>query len=249
MARLIESVRLSTTFATHDRFDAVGVHGRDLWTWGLAWSGLHDRAGAVTMAALLATTRGRGKRANVTVAAKLVEAGLWARTDRGWQILKWADHQSAEIDEVGGAPREPSISPTSTARVQAPYRPGSAWSFGADGENGGAASSWADGIREVTGLPVSMLSRQDVKDLIAFANAHAGGLRGQEACDWVRETAAAFARANEARFGLTPRRCKAWLDGGRLDCRDAQRHGRRISLVQGGHSGDDGWGAEAGASC
>ncbi len=87
--------------------------------------------------------------------------------------------------------------------------------LGLDGEGGAAWEAWRQGIGRATGAPVSELGRFDKSDLVAFANAHSGGLRGELLMEWIARTAEAFARANDDGYGLTPKRCKAWLDGGR----------------------------------
>lgn len=94
---------------------------------------------------------------------------------------------------------------------------------GPDGEGGAVFEAWRRGVRDVTGKPVSSLNPSERREVVDFANAHAGGARSEALVAWVRETAAAFVRANEARFGFTPKRCKVWLDGGRQDCRGSPR--------------------------
>ncbi len=88
--------------------------------------------------------------------------------------------------------------------------------LGLDGEGGAAWQAWRDGISRTTGKPVSELRPSDKPDLVAFANAHAGGLRGEALMAWIAETAEAWARQYDPAFGgFKPAHCKTWLDAGR----------------------------------
>lgn len=91
--------------------------------------------------------------------------------------------------------------------------------LGLDGECGAAWEAWRQGVSAATGRPVTALRQSDRADLVALANAHAGGLRGEALMGWITTTAKAFVEANEARYGFTPRRCAVWLDGGGKNAR------------------------------
>lgn len=90
--------------------------------------------------------------------------------------------------------------------------------LGHDGEGGSAWHAWRTGISTATGKPVSELQARDKPDLVAFVNAHSGGLRGEPLMAWISETASAFVRAVDGKFGgFTTKRCREWLDTGRLE--------------------------------
>lgn len=89
--------------------------------------------------------------------------------------------------------------------------------LGLDGEGGAAWQAWRVGVGRATGKPVADLRASDKPDLVAFVNAHAGGLRGEALMGWISDTAEAFARTKTATYGITTRRCAVWLDGGRVD--------------------------------
>ncbi len=88
--------------------------------------------------------------------------------------------------------------------------------LGLDGEGGAAWHAWRSGISLSTGKPTSEIGARDKPDLVAFTNAHSGGLRGQDLIDWIAATAAAFAGAVDGKYGgFTTKRCRDWLDAGR----------------------------------
>jgi hypothetical protein len=102
-------VRFNTHVTDHPRFAEAGSQARDLWTWGMLYAGKHETDGELTMAAVLASPWGAGGKANVRVAAKLVEVGLWECTDRGFRICRWSDQGNktrAELEEKRAAERE-----------------------------------------------------------------------------------------------------------------------------------------------
>lgn len=84
-------VRLRTHVVDHVRFLEAGPHARDLWAWGMLYAGEHETDGHIPMTAVLAAPWGYGGRANVKAAQKLVEVGLWERTDGGFLVLRWAE--------------------------------------------------------------------------------------------------------------------------------------------------------------
>jgi hypothetical protein len=102
--------------------------------------------------------------------------------------------------------------------------------LGLDGEGGAAWQAWRAGVSAATGSPVSELGARDKPDLVAFTNAHAGGLRGEALMVWISDTAMAFVRANDPRFGFTTKRCLAWLDAGRKDARTT--NGRHVQSAE-----------------
>lgn len=93
----------------HPRFLAAGALGRDLWEWGLKYSGLYETDGELPMDAVLTSAWGAGGKANLRVATKLVEVGLWERTEHGFRSLRWAEMGNptkAEIEESRKIERE-----------------------------------------------------------------------------------------------------------------------------------------------
>ncbi len=84
-------VKLSTHVVDHQRFLEAGAAARDLWAWGMLYSGKHETDGDLPMAAVLASAWGAGPRGNIKPAMKLVEVGLWERTDSGFKISRWAE--------------------------------------------------------------------------------------------------------------------------------------------------------------
>lgn len=75
----------------HPRFTASGPTGRDLWHWGMLFSGKHETDGELLLSDVLATPWGAGGKKNIVVAQKLVDVGLWERTDTGYRILRWSE--------------------------------------------------------------------------------------------------------------------------------------------------------------
>jgi hypothetical protein len=84
-------IKLGTHIADHARLLAAGAVGRDLYVWGLTYSGKHETDGELPMVAVLTSAWGAGGQANIKVANTLVDVGLWARTDTGFTSLRWAE--------------------------------------------------------------------------------------------------------------------------------------------------------------
>ncbi len=101
---------------------------------------------------------------------------------------------------------------------------------GPDGDSGQVFSAWRSGIAKALkkSEPISALRGSEKQDLVALANAHAGGRTDQALLEWVFETAQAFVAANEARYGYTPVRCKVWLDSDRPNNRAGPRNANQI---------------------
>jgi hypothetical protein len=87
----------------HERFLEAGPHARDLWEWGMKYSGKFELDGAIPMAAVIASPWGYGGKANIKAAAKLVDVGLWERTDKGFQIRKWSEQGNKTKAEIEAA--------------------------------------------------------------------------------------------------------------------------------------------------
>ncbi len=122
-------------------------------------------------------------------------------SDRGGRAgqVRAVTGQDQDQDRSGGHPPEPKV-------------------LGLDGEGGAAWQAWRTGISLATGKPTSEIGARDKPDLVAFVNAHAGGLRGEPLMAWIAETAAAFVKANDGKYGgFTTKRCRDWLDAGRLE--------------------------------
>lgn len=93
----------------HERFLDAGPHARDLWTWGMLYAGAHETDGELPMSAVLASPWGYGGRANIRLATKLVEVGLWERTERGFRVCRWAEQGNktrAQLEEAREAARK-----------------------------------------------------------------------------------------------------------------------------------------------
>ncbi len=93
----------------HPRLLQAGVYGRDLWEWGIKYAGLYETDGELPMEAVISAPWGKGGKANIHVALKLVEVGLWERTERGFRMLRWAEMGNptkAEIEESRKLERE-----------------------------------------------------------------------------------------------------------------------------------------------
>jgi hypothetical protein len=84
-------IKKRTHVIDHVKFIRAGAIARDLYDWGLLWSGEHETDGEIPLEAVLASAWGAGGRANAKVASKLVQVGLWARTETGFLSLKWAE--------------------------------------------------------------------------------------------------------------------------------------------------------------
>jgi hypothetical protein len=84
-------VKINTHVTDHVRFAEAGAAARDLWVWGMLYAGKHETDGAIPMAAVLTAPWGSTGKANIKVAQRLVEVGLWERTDQGYQICRWAE--------------------------------------------------------------------------------------------------------------------------------------------------------------
>lgn len=84
-------IKKRTHIIDHEKFLAAGAVPRDLYDWGLLWSGEHETDGEIPMVAVLSSAWGAGGKANIKPATRLVEVGLWERTDTGFRSLKWAE--------------------------------------------------------------------------------------------------------------------------------------------------------------
>lgn len=106
---MADYVKKRTHIINHPRFLEAGAVARDLYDWGMLWSGQLETDGEIPMAALLASPWGAGQKKNVVVAQKLVDVGLWERTDVGYRICKWAEQGNvtkAQLEEQRQAARE-----------------------------------------------------------------------------------------------------------------------------------------------
>ncbi len=92
---MADYIKKRTHIINHVRFLKAGAVGRDLYDWGMLWSGQQETDGEIPMDALLVSPWGAGGKRNVVVATKLIEVGLWERTDTGYRVLKWAEQGNA----------------------------------------------------------------------------------------------------------------------------------------------------------
>lgn len=88
---MADYVKLRTHVRDHGRFLEAGAAARDLWTWGMLYAGALETDGEIPMAAVMSSPWGYGSKRNVTLAKRLVDVGLWERTERGWRVLRWKD--------------------------------------------------------------------------------------------------------------------------------------------------------------
>lgn len=105
----MDYVKKRTHIINHPRFLKAGAVARDLYDWGMLHSGLIESDGELDMVAVLSASWGYGGKANIRAAVKLVEVGLWERTDTGFRILKWAEQGNvtkATLEQKREADRE-----------------------------------------------------------------------------------------------------------------------------------------------
>lgn len=87
----MDYIKKRTHIINHPRFANAGAHARDLYDWGLLHCGLLETDGEIAMVSVLDSSWGYGGKANVKAATRLVEVGLWERTDLGYRVLKWSE--------------------------------------------------------------------------------------------------------------------------------------------------------------
>lgn len=106
---MADYVKKRTHIINHVRFIRAGALARDLYDWGMLWSGQQETDGEIPMDSVLCSPWGYGNKRNVTLAQKLVEVGLWERTDTGYRICKWSEQGNrtkAELNERRRGDRE-----------------------------------------------------------------------------------------------------------------------------------------------
>ena len=109
-------VKIRTNIIDHERLLEAGAVARDLWSWGMLYAGKHESDGELPMAAVLASPWGAGGKGNIKLALKLVEVGLWERTDRGFRVCRWAEQGNQtkaqiEADRAAARARKKKSSP------------------------------------------------------------------------------------------------------------------------------------------
>ncbi len=97
---MADYVKKRTHIINHPRFLEAGAVARDLYDWGMLWAGQLETDGEIPMSALLASPWGAGGKRNVVIAQKLVDVGLWERTDTGFRILKWSEQGNVTKAEL-----------------------------------------------------------------------------------------------------------------------------------------------------
>ncbi len=105
----MDYVKLRTHVIDHERFLEAGSAARDLWLWGMLWAGEHETDGALPLSAVQAAPWGATGKGNAKLAERLVLVGLWEKTEKGFQIARWAEQGNmtkAEIDGARQAARE-----------------------------------------------------------------------------------------------------------------------------------------------
>lgn len=84
-------IKKGTHVIDHVRFLEAGAMARDLYEWGMLYSGKHETDGELPMTAVLTSAWGYGGQRNVKLSETLCRVGLWERTDRGFRILRWSE--------------------------------------------------------------------------------------------------------------------------------------------------------------
>jgi len=95
-ARVMLWVKIGTHVVDHPRFLSAGALARDLYEWGMLHAGISSPWGA-------------GTKANAGIASRLVEVGLWERTEDGYRISRWAEQGNetkASLEEKRRAARD-----------------------------------------------------------------------------------------------------------------------------------------------
>jgi hypothetical protein len=88
--------------------------------------------------------------------------------------------------------------------------------FGSHGLDGAESAVWARGITRATGRPCTQPSWADGARIAKVLQSHATGLQGAALEQWLEDSAYAFAKAVDARFGgLKVRRWEDWENSGR----------------------------------
>lgn len=100
---MADYVKLRTHIVTHERFLEAGAAARDLYVWGMLYAGQLETDGAIPMVALLASPWGAGGKSNIKLAQRLVDVGLWERTDKGFVVLRWTEQGNATKAELQAA--------------------------------------------------------------------------------------------------------------------------------------------------
>lgn len=102
----MDYIKKRTHIINHPKFLKAGAVGRDLYDWGLLYSGAIESDGEIDSIAVETTAYGAGGRRNLTVAAELVGLGLWEKTPSGYRILRWAEQGNATKAQLATARRE-----------------------------------------------------------------------------------------------------------------------------------------------
>lgn len=97
---MADYVKKRTHIINHVRFLDAGPIARDLYDWGMLWSGQQETDGEIPMTALLSSAWGAGGKKNLAVAEKLVDVGLWSKTETGFAICKWAEQGNVTRAEL-----------------------------------------------------------------------------------------------------------------------------------------------------
>lgn len=87
----MDHVKIRTHIVMHERFLEAGALARDLWTWGMLHAGHLESDGRIPLVAVLSSPWGYGDRRNVKLAERLVDLGLWAKVDQGYQVMRWEE--------------------------------------------------------------------------------------------------------------------------------------------------------------
>jgi hypothetical protein len=106
---MADFIKLRTHITSHERLLSAGPHARDLYVWGMLHAGQQETDGHLPMIAVLSSPWGYGGRANIKAAARLVEVGLWERTDGGYVVSRWAEQGNmtkATLEEKRKVERE-----------------------------------------------------------------------------------------------------------------------------------------------
>lgn len=97
---MADYVKKRTHIINHVRFLEAGPVARDLYDWGMLWSGQQETDGEIPTTAVLASPWGAGGKRNAAVAEKLVLVGLWEKTAEGFRIRKWSEQGNVTKAEL-----------------------------------------------------------------------------------------------------------------------------------------------------
>lgn len=97
---MADYVKKRTHIINHVRFLEAGAVARDLYDWGMLWSGQQETDGEIPTMAVIASPWGAGGKKNLPVAEKLIAVGLWEKTSTGYRVCRWAEQGNVTKAEL-----------------------------------------------------------------------------------------------------------------------------------------------------